>query len=40
MKEDSLLRVEKTGYVTWLILNRPGQRNTMTMEFFREITRL
>ena len=33
------LKVEKSGHVAWLVLNRPQQRNTMTMEFFEEITR-
>ncbi|HON39824.1 MAG TPA: enoyl-CoA hydratase-related protein, partial [Deltaproteobacteria bacterium] len=33
------LKVEKSGHVAWLVLNRPQQRNTMTMEFFEDITR-
>lgn len=33
------LKVEKSGHVAWLVLNRPRQRNTMTPEFFDEITR-
>jgi len=40
MENESFLKVEKTGHVAWLILNRPKQRNTMTMEFFQEIRRL
>jgi enoyl-CoA hydratase len=40
MENESFLKVEKTGHVAWLILNRPKQRNTMTMEFFQEIHRL
>lgn len=35
--EEPFLKVEKIGHVAWLILNRPRQRNTMTMEFFEEI---
>lgn len=40
MENESFLKVEKTGHVAWLILNRPKQRNTMTLEFFQEIRRL
>ena len=40
MENESFLKVEKIGPVAWLILNRPKQRNTMTMEFFQEISRL
>lgn len=40
MENKSLFQVEKIGHVAWLILNRPEQRNTMTMEFFEELTRL
>lgn len=40
MENESFLKVEKTGHVAWLILNRPKQRNTMTMEFFQEMRRL
>lgn len=40
MENESFLKVEKNGHVAWLILNRPKQRNTMTMEFFQDIRRL
>jgi len=40
MENESSFKVEKTGHVAWLILNRPKQRNTMTIEFFQEIRRL
>ncbi|HPC85890.1 MAG TPA: crotonase/enoyl-CoA hydratase family protein [Smithellaceae bacterium] len=40
METPSSFKVEKTGHVAWLILNRPKQRNTMTMEFFQEMRRL
>ena len=40
MENESFLKVEKSGHVAWLILNRPKQRNTMTLEFFQEIRRL
>jgi enoyl-CoA hydratase len=40
MEEKPFLKVEKTGRVAWLILNRPEQRNTMTMEFFEGIARI
>lgn len=34
MGTQSPFNVEKSGHVTWLVLNRPERRNTMTMEFF------
>ncbi len=40
MDNESFLKLEKEGSVAWLVLNRPKQRNTMTMEFFQEIRRL
>jgi len=40
MENESFPKVEKTGHIAWLILNRPKQRNTMTMEFFQEMRRL
>ena len=40
MENESFPRLEKRGHVAWLVLNRPQQRNTMTMEFFQEIRRL
>jgi len=32
---DSPFKIEKDGYVTWLVLNRPEKRNAMTWEFFQ-----
>ena len=40
MENESFLKVEKIGHVAWLVLNRPKQRNTMTMEFFQEMRRI
>jgi enoyl-CoA hydratase len=40
MENESFLKVEKIGPVAWLILNRPKQRNTMTLEFFQEMRRI
>jgi enoyl-CoA hydratase/carnithine racemase len=40
MDNESFLKLEKEGSLAWLVLNRPKQRNTMTMEFFQEIRRL
>ena len=40
MENELSLKVEKTGHVAWLILNRPKQRNTMTIDFFQEMQRL
>lgn len=34
---ESRFKIEKEGYVTWLILNRPEKRNSMTWEFFAEL---
>lgn len=34
MSDSSPFIVEKDGYVTWLIFNRPEKRNTMTFEVF------
>jgi len=40
MADQGLFKIEKEGFVTWLILNRPEKRNTMTFEFFEELTKL
>jgi enoyl-CoA hydratase/carnithine racemase len=40
MSAQEVFKVKKDGYVTWLILNRPEQRNTMTLEFFEKLTEL
>lgn len=40
MENESSLKVEKIGHVAWLVLNRPQQRNTMTLEFFQEMRRI
>jgi enoyl-CoA hydratase len=34
----SRFRIEKEGYISWLILNRPDKRNAMDEDFFRELT--
>ena len=34
MSNDAPLKVEKDGFVAWLILNRPEKRNTMNYAFF------
>jgi enoyl-CoA hydratase/carnithine racemase len=31
-------RVDKEGFIRWLILNRPDKRNAMDEDFFRELT--
>ena len=40
MSNNSPFKVEKDGYVTWLILNRPEKRNTMNVDFFEGLTEL
>ncbi len=40
MENESTLKVEKIGHIAWLVLNRPQQRNTMTLEFFQEMRRI
>ena len=37
---ESSFKIEKEGNVTWLILNRPEKRNSMTWEFFAELSEL
>jgi enoyl-CoA hydratase len=37
MNGDEIFKVEKNNYVAWLIFNRPDQRNTMTLDFFRKL---
>ena len=37
MTTDGNFKIEKEGSVTWLILNRPEKRNSMTDEFFTEL---
>lgn len=34
MSENGPFKIEKDAYITWLILNRPEKRNTMTQAFF------
>ncbi len=38
MSDYSRFRVEKEGFIRWLILNRPDKRNAMDEDFFRELT--
>ncbi len=33
-------KLEKEGAITWLVLNRPEKRNTMTLEFFEGLSGL
>jgi len=40
MNREDLFKIEKEGYITWLTLNRPEQRNTMNFEFFEELPRI
>lgn len=35
--EEHPFRVEKEGFVTWLIFNRPEKRNSLTFRFFAEL---
>jgi enoyl-CoA hydratase/carnithine racemase len=37
MTMENSFKIEKEGYVTWLILNRPEKRNSMTEDFFTEL---
>ena len=37
---ESSFKIEKEGNVSWLILNRPEKRNSMTWEFFEELSEL
>jgi len=37
MTDSQLFKVEKDGFITWLTLNRPEKRNTMTIAFFYEL---
>jgi enoyl-CoA hydratase len=38
MSDYSRFRIEKEGFIRWLILNRPDKRNAMDEDFFRELT--
>ncbi|GAB4330801.1 MAG: crotonase/enoyl-CoA hydratase family protein [Candidatus Abyssubacteria bacterium] len=38
MTQHSPFRIEKEGYITWLVFNRPEKRNAMNMEFFSGLT--
>ncbi len=40
MAGEDCFKIEKEGFVTCLILNRPDKRNTMTFEFFEDLTKL
>lgn len=33
MSDSSPFKIEKDGYITWLVLNRPDKRNTVDIEF-------
>jgi enoyl-CoA hydratase/carnithine racemase len=34
----SRFKIEKEGFIRWLVLNRPDKRNAMDEDFFRELT--
>lgn len=38
MSREEIFRIDKEGAIAWLTLNRPEKRNTMTLEFFDELT--
>lgn len=37
MSDSIRFKIEKEGFIRWLILNRPDKRNAMDEEFFREL---
>ena len=39
MMKSSPFKVEKDGYIAWLILNRPDKRNTMDIDFFEGLAK-
>lgn len=39
MSDYTRFKVEKDGFIRWLILSRPDKRNAMDEEFFRELIR-
>ena len=38
MSDFTRFRIEKEGFIRWLILSRPDKRNAMDEDFFRELT--
>ena len=40
MSREDVFKIEKEGYIAWLTFNRPKERNTMTFEFFDELTKI
>ena len=40
MSDNTPFTIEKDGFITWLTLNQPEKRNTMTLEFFRVMTEI
>ncbi|MDY6881355.1 MAG: crotonase/enoyl-CoA hydratase family protein [Desulfatiglans sp.] len=40
MTHEELFKIEKEGYITWLTLNRPEQRNRMTIGFLESFMEL
>jgi|GEM_PF-6449802 len=38
MNDKAPFRVEKEGHLSWLILDRPEKRNTMSLRFFAGLT--
>jgi enoyl-CoA hydratase/carnithine racemase len=40
MSDNGPFKIEKDGYITWLIFNRPEKRNTMTPDFFAGLSEI
>jgi len=40
MSDNMPFKVEKDGFITWLTLDRPEKRNTMTIDFFKRMARI
>lgn len=40
MSGNSPFKIEKDGYITWLVFNRPEKRNTMAVDFFAGLAEL
>ena len=38
MSDNGPFKIEKEGHITWLIFNRAEKRNTMTLDFFEELS--
>jgi enoyl-CoA hydratase/carnithine racemase len=40
MNNNGPFRIEKDGYIAWLVLNRPEKRNTMNFDFFEGLIQI